>query len=301
VVDGRVLGRLAAVVLAVVLVVVAWAWYRIGVIHVQQITRDVYVLTGIGGNVGVLLTREGAIVVDTMTFVRQGTAILARIQRLTDRPVVAILNTHYHLDHTHGNPAFIPGTKVVATTRTLKHLRELDAAFWRDRPASDLLPNVTFDTTQELHLGGKTVRALHLGHGHTDGDLVVLFVEDRVLHAGDLFFNGHFPNIDLEAGGSTREWSETIGRALDLDFDTVIPGHGPVSDREGFRRFQEFMASLWSQTKQVADRGGSLADALRDVDIERFDLQRLWFAPYLSRSFVIRRAYEEATAGRRGG
>jgi glyoxylase-like metal-dependent hydrolase (beta-lactamase superfamily II) len=145
------------------------------------------------------------------------------------------------------------------------------------------------------------VRALHLGHGHTDGDLIVLFVEDRVLHAGDLFFNGHYPNIDLEAGGTLAEWPATIARALELPFDTVIPGHGPVTDREGFRRFQEFIASLWSQTKTIADRGGSLDEALEKVDIARFGLRRLWFAPQLSRSFVIRRAWEEATAPRPPG
>jgi glyoxylase-like metal-dependent hydrolase (beta-lactamase superfamily II) len=254
-------------------------------------------LSGIGGNVGVLVTDEGVIVVDTMTFVRQGGKILERIRGLTDRRVMAILNTHYHLDHTHGNPAFLEGTKVIATGRTLQHLRELDADFWRDPPASKLLPNQTFDSTLEITIGGKTVRLLHLGRGHTDGDLVVLFVEDRVLHTGDLFFNGYYPNIDLEAGGTVREWPATIERVLALDFDTVIPGHGPVSDREGFKRFQSFLASLWTQTKRVAERGGSLGDALGEVDLAPFGLRPIWFAPYLNRRFVIRRTWQEATAG----
>jgi len=291
-----VLKRLGLTLLLVVLAIAGWAWYRIGRIDVQQIAKDIYVMTGVGGNVGVLVTSEGVVVVDTMTFVRQGDAILGRIQELTDKPVVAIINTHYHLDHTHGNPAFVQGTKVVATNRTLQHLRELDADFWRDPPARDLLPNVTFDAAYELRLGGKTVRAFHPGRGHTDGDLVVLFVEDRVVHVGDLFFNGYFPNIDLEAGGTAREWAATIERVQELPFDTVIPGHGPVSDRQGFARFQEFMTSLWTQTKQVVDRGGTLADAYREVNLDRFGLTRLWFAPYLDRRFVIRRAWEEATA-----
>jgi len=125
-------------------------------------------------------------------------------------------------------------------------------------------------------------------------------VEDRVLQAGDLFFNGYWPNIDLEAGGSVREWPDAIGAALELPFDVVIPGHGTVSDRDGFRRFQELMATLWSQTKQVVDRGGTLADAYREVDLAEFGLGRLWYAPYLSRRFVIGRAFEEATAAAAG-
>jgi glyoxylase-like metal-dependent hydrolase (beta-lactamase superfamily II) len=290
------LKRIALSLLALVVLIGSWAWYRIGRIDVEQVGKDVWMLTGVGGNVGVLATSEGVVVVDTMTMVRQGGAILARIRELTDQPVVAILNTHYHLDHTHGNPAFKPGTKVVATARTLTHLRERDADFWRDSPARDLLPNTTFDDQHELKLGGKTIRSLHPGRGHTDGDLVVLFMEDRVVHAGDLIFNGHFPNIDLEAGGTVAGWSASMERVLALDFDKVIPGHGPLTDKGGLRRFQEFMASLWSQTKAVADRGGTVDEALREVDVERFGLRSLWFAPYLNRGFVIRRAWEEALA-----
>jgi glyoxylase-like metal-dependent hydrolase (beta-lactamase superfamily II) len=293
-VRGLVLGGAVAVGIAATLAV--WAAHRVGRLDVERVTPDLYVLSGVGGNVGALVTPGGVVVVDTMTFVRQGAALRARVRELTDRPVAAILNTHYHLDHTHGNPAFVPGTPVVATASTLRHLRERDAAFWRDPPARDLLPTDTFEGAHELRVGGKTVRSYSWGRGHTDGDLVVLFVEDRVLHAGDLYFNGHFPDVDLEAGGSVREWATTMERLLALDFDKVIPGHGPVSSREGFRAFQRFMASLWEQTRAVADRGGSLEDALETVDLERFALRRLWFAPQLSRAFVIRRAWEEAAA-----
>src|SRR5262249_35977987 len=156
-------------------------------------------------NVGVLLTSEGVVVVDTMTFVRQGDAIRREVRALTEQPVVAVLNTHYHLDHTHGNPAFPVGTKVVSTGKTLQHLHELDADWWKDSKTHDLLPNDTFDTgTKEMKLGGKTIRSYYFGRGHTDGDMVVLFVEDRVIHTGDLFSNGHYPNIDLAAGGSVK-------------------------------------------------------------------------------------------------
>ena len=109
-------------------------------------------------------------------------------------------------------------------------------------------------------MGGKTIRLQHLGRGHTGGDLVVLFVEDRVLHTGDLFFNGRYPNIDLEAGGSVREWDATLDRVLALDFDRVIPGHGPVTDREGIRAFQRFLRELWSLAERGAREGKSLAE-----------------------------------------
>jgi glyoxylase-like metal-dependent hydrolase (beta-lactamase superfamily II) len=285
-------------VVVVVLIVVGVLYWSAGRIGVQQVTGDLYLMTGLGGNVGVLLTNDGAVVVDTMTFVRQGDAIRARIRELTDKPVVVVINTHYHMDHTHGNPAFPLGTKVVATENTLKHLRERDADYWRDTPARDLLPNDTFASARELTVGGKMLRLFHPGRGHTDGDLVVEFVAERTIHTGDLFFNGRYPNIDLEAGGSVREWDATLATVLARDFDRVIPGHGDLSDRAGLQGFQEFVRVLWAQTKAVADRGGTLEAAQREVDLARFNLQRIWFAPKLNQDFVIRRAYEEAV-GRR--
>jgi cyclase len=255
------------------------------------------VLSGVGGNVGVLVTSDGAAVVDTMTFVRQGSAIRAAVREITPQPIVTVLNTHYHRDHTHGNPAFPVGTKVVSTARTLEHLKTRDADFWKERPAADLLPNETFDgATKELQLGGKTIRAYHLGRGHTDGDMVVLFVEDRVVHVGDLFFHGHYPNIDLEAGGSVRLWAGTIDKVLALPFDVVIPGHGPATSRAALERFRDFMATLWTETNAIRDRGGSLEEATRLVDLDRFGLTPLWFAPSLNRSFVIERTWDEITA-----
>lgn len=293
--------RILSGILLVLVALGGALWWRIGSLDHLQLTDAVHVYSGVGGNAGVLVTPEGVAVVDTMTFVRQGAAIRAAIRGLTPQPVVAILNTHYHFDHTHGNPAFAIGTKVVSTAKTLQHLRELDTAFWKDHPAKDLLPNDTFDGAgTELKLGGKTIRSYYLGRGHTDGDMVVLFVEDRVLHTGDLFSNGVFPNIDLEAGGSVRLWAGTLDKVLALPFDRVIPGHGPPTDRKALERFRDFMASLWTQTATIRDRGGSLEDAIRLVDIDQFGLSWLWFAPQLNRGFVVRRAWEEATAPRGG-
>jgi cyclase len=296
---------LLRILLGVILVVVVAGgavWHRLGRLDRIDLTPHVHVFTGIGGNVGVLDTPDGVAVVDTMMLVRQGDAIRAAIREITQRPIVAVLNTHYHFDHTHGNPAFPIGTRVVSTARTLAHLHERDADYWKDHPAIDLLPNDTFDgQTKEIALGGRTIRSYHFGRGHTDGDMVVLFVEDRVLHTGDLFFNGHWPNIDLEAGGSVRDWSGTLDKVLALPFDRVIPGHGAPTTRASLQRFRDFMATLWAETVRVRDRGGSVDDAVQLIDLDQFGLTTLWFAPMLNRGFVIRRAWEEASHERTHG
>jgi glyoxylase-like metal-dependent hydrolase (beta-lactamase superfamily II) len=292
--------RIAALVFVVIALIVSvgviYTYQEIVSLRVERVTDDVHVIFGRGGNVGVLRTDEGAVIVDTMTFRLQG----RRIRELADDlagPPQAIINTHYHFDHTHGNPAFASGIKVVATERTLAYMDAFDASYW-EGGASGTLPNEVFENEHELRVGDKTVRLIRPGRGHTDGDLVALFVEDRVVHMGDLFFNGRYPNIDLEAGGSVREWAATLDRVLELEFDVVIPGHGPVTDRAGLREFQHFIRQLAELGAQAARAGLSLeetqARALLDADAG-YEVIAIPFVIRLDREFVIRRAWEEAT------
>lgn len=295
---ARWIGRGLLALLLVTAGVAIYAYQQVSTIDAERVTDDVHVLFGFGSNVGVLRTERGSVIVDTMTFRMQGEEIREIAERLTGREVEVILNTHYHLDHTHGNPAFPGGTRVVATKRTRQLLDVFDAGSWQGE-AAKTLPNETFDESHEIALGGKTVRALHLGRGHTSGDLVVLFVEDRVLHMGDLFFNARYPNIDLEAGGSIEAWIATLDRVLAMEgYDAVIPGHGQVSDREGIRRFQAFLVELWERASAAARAGKSLEETLAATSLTQdagYETIRVPLVFRLDRAFVIRRAWEEAT------
>jgi len=288
-----------AVVVAVLVIAVAliFGYRRATELEVVELTSDVHAIYGLGSNVGVLTTDRGAVVIDTMTFRAQGSRILSLAEQLASGPVQAVVNTHYHFDHTHGNPAFPAGTTILATDKTLAYLKQVDADYWQDA-AAGTLPNQTFRKEHEFRIADKTVRLIHPGRGHTDGDLVALFVEDRVLHTGDLFFNGRYPNIDLEAGGSVREWVATIDRVLQLDFDQVIPGHGPVTDREGLRKFQTFMRQLAEIGEQSMRNGWTLEQAEREGVLDAdagYEVQSIPFVMRLDREFAVRRAWEEAT------
>ncbi len=293
---ARIAGVVVLVLALLIGVVAIYGYQQVSSLEVAKVTEDLHVIYGFGSNVGVLRTGEGSIVVDTMTFALQGREIRARAEELAG-PVRTIVNTHYHLDHTHGNPAFASGLRIVSTAKTRAYLDALDAEYWSGA-AAGTLPNETFDTEHTLSMGGKTLRLLHLGRGHTDGDLVVHFVEDRVVHTGDLFFNGRYPNIDLEAGGSVRDWSATIDRILELDFDRVIPGHGPVTDAAGLREFQRFMQQLAAVGRDAERTGRSLAEtranAVLDADAG-YDVMAIPFVMRLDRDFVIGRAWQEAT------
>jgi glyoxylase-like metal-dependent hydrolase (beta-lactamase superfamily II) len=277
-----------------------WLFGTVRSLDDERVTDDVHRLEGLGGNVAVLHTAAGAVVVDTMTFRMQGQRIRERAEQLGGGPVQAVINTHYHLDHTHGNPGFAPGTRVVATARTLEYLATRDADAWTGA-ASKTLPNETFTDSHELRIGGKTIRCIHPGRGHTDGDLVVLFVEDRVLHTGDLFFHRRYPNVDLEAGGSVREWAATLDRVLALDFDRVVPGHGAVTDRAGLEQFRDFVAELAQVADDAVKHQQPLSEFLAAAPLRAdagYGTTQLPFVMRLDREFVLRRAYEEASSAR---
>jgi len=292
-------------ILALLLLVVTFVIYlllNIRSLSVEQLSEDIHIIRGVGGNTTVLNTDAGTVVIDSMTFKMQGSLIREKAEELTGKDVVLLINTHYHLDHTHGNPGFNAGTQVVATERTLSHLKALDPEFW-EGDAAKLLPNDTFSDRRQFDLGNKTVTLIHPGHGHTDGDLVVIFEEDKTLITGDLFFNLHYPNIDLEAGGTVKNWPSTLDQVLALDFKTVVPGHGDTSDRQGLIGFQTMM-------RELGDTAESAISANPELTLEQFISENsnsfeadqgytpIKFAGIslgLNREFILTRAWEEKT------
>ena len=187
--------RISLAVIVVIAVFGVYVFMQVRSLEVEKLSDDLYVLFGMGGNVAVMKTQEGTVIVDTMTFQLQGNRIKEVAMQLTGKPVIAVINTHYHGDHTHGNPAFDPGVRVISTARTLHHLEQTDSEHFAEAPHT--LPNETFSDVHRLDFGDKHLKLVSLGRGHTDGDLVVVFEEENVIHMGDLLFNGHYPNIDL--------------------------------------------------------------------------------------------------------
>ncbi len=287
---------LLVLVLVVVVGLAGFVFSQVRALEVKQITNDLYVIYGLGGNVAVLDTDEGTVIVDTMTLKYQGDRIKEEAMRLTGKPITLIINTHYHLDHIRGNPAFDAGTRVVSTKRTLHHLKVTDSEYFSGE-ASQLMPNETFVSDKIISMGNKTLRLMYPGRGHTDGDLVVLFEEDKTLHTGDLFFFRHYPNIDLEGGGSVMEWGDTIDKILEVPFLTVIPGHGNITERVNLEQFQVFVRQLASIGKQAAENGISLEETITTDKLtadEGYEPLKMVIDIGLNREFVLQRAWEEA-------
>ena len=289
----RILIGLAAVVL-VIAGFVGFQFYRFMRTETIKIDDRFCVVLGGGGNTTVLIADDGVLVVDTK-FWRPGRQLPGIIAAITDKPVKVIINTHYHADHTHGNPNYLPGTTVIAQRRTREHLLTLDKDYWQVEPAWSLMPSDLLDDEKVLQFGDETVRIIHPGRGHTDGDVVVYFGKRHILATGDLFFNGRYPRIDLRGGGSGREWPATLDKVLAIDdVQQYVPGHGPLADRATLIRFQSYLRSLVTQVEERAAQGRSLAEIQHAVDLHEYDdFTSMPF--FTSRDRNIEWVYEEVT------
>jgi cyclase len=224
-------------------------------LSVVKIQDDLVVIhnEAVPGNTTALITNEGVILVDDK-FEIDHDNIKAMLKTVTNQPVKYVINTHHHADHSGGNAKLqAEGTLAVASTQARARMIE------GKQPG---LPNITVQPRGSLHLGGKDVEIYWLGRGHTDGDVVVLFPQYRVLAAGDLFTHGEgLPElVDYSGGGSAKEWPATIDKVLKLDFDTVVPGHGDVAKKADIGKFRESATRLWEVATQMSKAGKSKAD-----------------------------------------
>jgi cyclase len=227
----------------------------------EKVSDNLYVIIGDGGNVAVMPTSEGVLVVDDK-FARDAPEIMAKVKSVSDKPVRYVLNTHQHGDHTGGNEAmFSAGAQAVIHKNARANMVE------GKMPG---LPQITFADEAQVFIGGKEVQAHHIGRGHTNGDAVIYFPSERVLHTGDLFVNGGAPFIDYSAHGSIVEWDKTIENALKYDFDTVIPGHGPVGKKADLVKWRQTLATL--RTKAKAACAGGAEDAVKRLDLKELGM-----------------------------
>lgn len=275
-----------------------YGYHKIRSLSVQPVSERVWLLQGVGGNVTVLKTGAGAVLVDSMTFATQGEQLSEEAEALTGEPVVMVINSHFHIDHSHGNPGFSPSVDVVATSLTLKHMQEDDPipGYW-DGDAAQALPNRLVDGTEEITIGDQRIRLIHPGRGHTDGDLIVLLVDQGIVVLGDLLFQRRYPNIDLEHGGSIVEWTKTLDRILALPFRRVVPGHGPLTDADGIRQFQRFLDQLVAVGQQARQQGWSREQAIAQGHLTEDAGYGVISVPplfTLDRAFVLGRAWDEA-------
>jgi glyoxylase-like metal-dependent hydrolase (beta-lactamase superfamily II) len=221
-------------------------------IETTTLRGGVSMLTGSGGNIGVLESPDGLLMVDDQ-YLPLAERIRSALDAIAPGGPRFVLNTHFHGDHTGGNPFFGRSGTVLAHENVRLRLEE-----GGEMPAAGL-PVITYADRIRLHLGGETVDVVHLPSGHTDGDSIVLFREANVVHLGDHFFNGRFPFVDLGSGGSVEGMIRNIGDVLSLldDDVVIIPGHGPLADVDDLRTYHRMLRETFGAVRDAVAAGDS--------------------------------------------
>jgi glyoxylase-like metal-dependent hydrolase (beta-lactamase superfamily II) len=248
---------LARVSAGAMLVIGCWVAYtqnqsQAPPLTLNKVKDDLYEIEGDGGNVAVYVTSEGVILVDDK-FDRDYDQITAKVKSVTNQPVRYVLSTHHHSDHTGGNAKFFSTAEIISTVNARNNIIEHK----QPNVSPEVAPaRVTFTQGCSVFLGGREVRARYFGRGHTNGDAIIYFPGLRTIHTGDLMA-GRTPLIDYAGGGSLVEWTKTLDDALKLDFDTVIPGHGPVTDKAGLLTYRNNVEKLRSRATALIHDGKS--------------------------------------------
>jgi len=245
---------------------------------INKVKDDLYMIEGDGGNVAAYITNEGVILVDDK-YDQDHDQIVEKVRSVTSQPIKYVFSTHHHADHSGGNAKFLPTAEIISTANARANIVDHKQA---NAPPGVLPARITFTQEAAIVLAGKEVRARYVGRGHTNGDAVIYFPALRTLHTGDLMA-GNTPLIDYPGGGSLASWPATLDDAMKLDFDTVIPGHGPVTTKANLLAYRNNVDKLRTRAAGLI-REGKSQEEVGKVMIAEFGwqptgLQMQWSLP----------------------
>jgi glyoxylase-like metal-dependent hydrolase (beta-lactamase superfamily II) len=272
-------------------------------IKATKVSGNIYMLEGAGGNIAASIGDDGIVIVDDQ-FAPLADKIQAALKSLaiTDKPVRFVINTHYHGDHTGGNAPFSgTGSTVIAQDNVRKRLESGGTAGnggsmkMEVKPAEKAaLPIITFEHDVTVHLNGEDIRALHFPSGHTDGDSIIFFPKNNVVHMGDDFVRYGFPFIDVASGGSVQGMISAMEKAsAQLPADVkVIPGHGALSNLEDVREFTKML----KETSAVVQKALDAHKTLEQMKQEKIlDPWKKWSGDFVNTDAFIETLYNSLT------
>jgi glyoxylase-like metal-dependent hydrolase (beta-lactamase superfamily II) len=266
---------------------------RFGKVPIEstKLSENLTLLRGPGGNVVVLTGKDGKLLVDTFTQMAWDRFKNA-LDEISKAPVKLAIDSHWHWDHTDNNANVrAAGATLIAHENTLNRLKEthdLDVIGLHFDPSPEnALPQRTFKESYQLNFSGEHVALGHLAPAHTDSDIYIHFQKANVLHMGDVFFNGIYCYIDKETKGSIAGMIAGTTKMLAMvDNETkIVPGHGPLGNKEDLRKFRDMMITARARVQKLKSSGKSLEETVAAKPLA--DLDPVWGKGVLSSdSFV---------------
>jgi cyclase len=278
----KTIARISAGALFLLLTWAAYTQNQPPKLTLKSVVPSLYIIEGDGGNVAVYVTGDGVVLVDDK-YEQDYNEILNTVRGITNQPIKYVINTHYHADHSGGNKWFSTmNLQIISTAQSRMNIVNRV-------PGNDANPfaqpaNLVFTSQQSIFLGGKEIRAKFFGRGHTNGDAFVYFPAVGVVHTGD-DMAGANPYIDYPGGGSLLEFTDTVDKAMkEWPFETVIPGHGPVTNRAGWQAYRDNAAKMRDQVSALVKGGKSQEEVAAFMEKQYGwrrpnSLQQLWSVP----------------------
>lgn len=259
-----------------------------------QLSDTVYMLKGRGGNVGISTGEDGLYIIDDQ--VKPVTSqLLQAIRKISNQPIRFVINTHYHADHTGGNETIgAAGTVIIAHENIRKRMTTEQVSIFMNSTTppypKGALPVVTFNDRMSLHFNGETATAYYVAEGHTDGDAIIHFPASNVIHMGDMYFNGLYPYVDLDAGGSMQGMVAAADLALSMADEStrIIPGHGPLAVTEELQSYRDFLIKAGANVQELIDQGMNLQQIIAAEPTKEWDetLGKTWITPAQFVTFI---------------
>jgi cyclase len=240
-------------------------------------------------NAGIIVGKDGIVVVDTLISAEEAQRFIKDIRKISGKPILYVIDTHYHLDHTFGNAEFAKlGAVIVAHANcrenmvkygeeTLKNIKEYGLTPEQMEGTEIAYPTLTFTDRMSIDLGDERVELIYVAPSHTTGNILVQVPERKVLFTGDILFTDFHPYM---ADGDIPGWIRNLDYIETLDVDRIVPGHGPLSDKKDISDMRSYLIAFDSKAKELAahsnDAKAIAAEMLKSLPVRA---QGQWMIP----------------------